>query len=134
MEMTITTRTNYLMAGLLATTIASAAMRGYENDLERSPNTLPVVTTWPAHGIESITIYDPKDRMLSYVDMMPFRSLDYVIDYTSGKRVERHPQPNEVKRFEELWAVAEKNNMLPWIAMKEKSKNKPSRTRTFRPP
>ena len=81
--------------------------------MARNPVRLLNVATWPndKHTI-SRTIYDPDNRGLSYFDKKPFGSLDYVIDWTSGERIEREPSNREKVRFSELEKEAKSRGLI----------------------
>jgi len=65
---------------------------------------------------ESITIYNPQDKRICYVDKKPFGSVDYVVDYTSGERVERKPTRTDCEKFSELEKIVRERGMIPSTA------------------
>lgn len=48
----------------------------------------------------------------TFVDEKPFGSLDYVVDISSGDRVERKPTPEEYKTFTRLEKKAREDGMI----------------------
>jgi len=96
--------TGLALAGLVAGVI-------YMN---KDPVQIIPVVTWPNdQQAISRTIYDPNDKDLTYVDEKPFGSVDYVIDWTSGERVKREPEPEDISKFSELEREVKERGLLP---------------------
>ena len=97
----------YLIGLALTGAIASAIyMHKYSTKI------IPTFT-WPNDkNPESITIYNPNDKRIVYVDKKPFNSLDCVIDYTSGERIQRNPTNDDIEKFSKLREEAIKKGLL----------------------
>jgi len=63
---------------------------------------------------ESITVYNPKDTRIVYIDKQPFGSLDSIIDYTSGQKIERNPDVGEYTKFDGLKHAPNSTNLYIW--------------------
>ena len=98
----------------LVTGLALATLSAGLYCVSRNPVTIIPVGIWPnEQNPESVTIYNPQNKRLSYVDKKPFGSVDYVIDYTSGKRVERKPKAEDCEKFSELEKIAIERGLIP---------------------
>ena len=49
---------------------------------------------------------------ISYIDKAPLGSLDFIVDYTSGKRIERKPTPEEYETFSRLEKEAKEKGLI----------------------
>ena len=80
----------------------------------RNPVRIIPVGIWPNNkNPESVNITNPDNKNLSYIDKKPFGSLDYVIDYTSGKRIERQPTGEDINVFGRLESIARDRGLIP---------------------
>jgi len=96
------------VAGLVLTGIIAGAIYMHKH----LPRTLPVVT-WPNdQNPERVTIYDPEDRRIAYMDKKPFSSLDSIIDWTSGERIVRKPHAKDIPRYSELEKEAKERLLI----------------------
>lgn len=53
-----------------------------------------------------------KDRIVSYIDKIPYNTLDLVVDYSSGKRIERDPSDKDIIEFKKLEAEAKTYGLI----------------------
>ncbi len=103
----------YITRGIITGLALAGLYSGISNlpKIRRTKDNPKLVVSECPWGNPDIRNYS-EHPIISYIDKAPLGSLDYIVDYTSGERVERQPTSEEYETFSRLEKEAKEKGLI----------------------